>query len=76
MWLRDAEPETYRATRWLAPVGAHLNGWLTGEVVQDHANASSTLLYDLISRDWCDELIGHYRAVLGAAGTVRARVSA
>jgi xylulokinase len=58
MWLRDAEPETYRATRWLAPVGAHLNGWLTGEVVQDHANASSTLLYDLISRDWCDELVG------------------
>ena len=33
MWLRDEEPEHYRAARWLAPVGGHLNGWLTGEVV-------------------------------------------
>jgi xylulokinase len=57
MWLRDAEPDTYRRTRWLAPVGGHLNGWLTGEVVQDHANASSTLLYDLITREWCPELV-------------------
>jgi xylulokinase len=57
MWLRDTEPETYRATRWLAPVGGGLNGWLTGEVVQDHANASSTLLYDLVARDWCEELV-------------------
>ena len=30
----------------------HLTGWLTGEVVQDHANASSTLLYDIESRAW------------------------
>lgn len=59
MWLRDVEPTIYSATRWLAPVGGHLNGWLTGEVVQDHANASCTLLYDLISRDWCQELVDH-----------------
>ena len=50
MWLRDEEPEHYRAARWLAPVGGHLTGWLTGEVVQDPANASCTLLYDLRSR--------------------------
>jgi phosphatidylinositol alpha 1,6-mannosyltransferase len=33
----------------------------------------------VLGRSWpvrCDELIGHYRAVLGAAGTVRAQVSA
>src|SRR4051812_28990892 len=59
MWLRDEEPEHYRAARWLAPVGGYLNGWLTGEVCQDHANASSTLLYDLRLRDWNDELVGH-----------------
>jgi xylulokinase len=57
MWLRDAEPEHYRAARWLAPVGGHLNGWLTGEVVQDPANASSTLLYDLRSGDWDLDLV-------------------
>lgn len=65
MWLRDEEPGHYRAARWLAPVGGHLNGWLTGEVVQDHANASSTLLYDLHRRSWCTELID--RAGLDAA---------
>ena len=59
MWLRDEEPEHYRRARWLAPVGGHLNGWLTGEVCQDHANASSTLLYDLRARAFSDALVGH-----------------
>jgi xylulokinase len=57
MWLRDAEPEVYERTRWLAPVVAHMNGWLTGDVAQDHANASSTLLYDLAERDWSQRLV-------------------
>jgi xylulokinase len=56
MWLRDEEPAHYRAARWLAPVGGYLNGWLTGEVAQDPANASSTLLYDLASTRWDLEL--------------------
>jgi xylulokinase len=57
MWLHDEEPEHYRAARWLAPVAAHLTGWLSGEVVQDPANASSTLLYDLRAGDWDLELV-------------------
>jgi xylulokinase len=57
MWLRDEEPERYAAARWLASVGAHLNGWLTGDVVQDHAHSSSTLLYDVRRRAWCEELV-------------------
>jgi xylulokinase len=59
MWLSDEEPEQYRQARWLAPVGGHLTGWLTGEVVQDPANASSTLLYDLCTCGWDFELIEH-----------------
>jgi xylulokinase len=57
MWLRDHEPDVYRSARWLASVGAYLNGWLTGETVHDHANASSSLLYDLEQRCWSDELV-------------------
>jgi len=57
MWLRDHEPDMYRSARWLASVGAYLNGWLTGETVHDHANASSSLLYDLKARDWSEELL-------------------
>jgi xylulokinase len=58
MWIRDTEPECYDEARWLSSVSGHLNGWLTGEVVHDHGNASSTLLYDLALGGWCDELIG------------------
>ena len=57
MWLRDEEPDTYRAARWLAPVSGYLTGWLTGEVLADHAQASSTLLYDVHHRAWSDELV-------------------
>jgi xylulokinase len=59
MWLRDEEPEHFRAARWLAPVSAHLTGWLAGVVVQDHAQASSTLVYDVHKRAWSDELLAH-----------------
>lgn len=58
MWLRDHEPEHHRQARWLASVAGFLNGWLTGATVHDHANASSSLLYDLTARDWSSELIG------------------
>ena len=58
MWLCDEEPENFRAARWLVSTVGHLNGWLTGEVVQDHADASSTLLYNLAARNWCSELVG------------------
>ena len=58
MWLKDEEPANFHAARWLVSTVGHLNGWLTGEVVQDHADASSTLLYNLASRGWCGELVG------------------
>jgi xylulokinase len=40
-------------------VSAHLTGWLAGVVVQDHAQASSTLVYDVHKRAWSDELLAH-----------------
>ena len=73
MWLRDEEPEHYRAARWLAPVGGHLAGWLTGEVVQDPANASSTLLYDLRAGDWDLELVAQAGLDAGQAAADPAR---
>lgn len=71
MWLRDNEPEVYRSARWLASVGAYLNGWLTGETVHDHANASSSLLYDLRLRDWSPELVELAGLELGQLPAVR-----
>jgi xylulokinase len=57
MWLREHEPAVYRAARSLPAVGGYLTGWLTGSIVLDHANASSTLLYDVAKGDWSDELV-------------------
>jgi xylulokinase len=41
--------------------------WLSGRSIQDHANSSSTLLYDVVKREWSDELID-------AAGLDRAKL--
>ncbi|GAA3598268.1 xylulokinase [Kribbella ginsengisoli] len=56
MWIREHDPDTWAATRYLLPVTAYLVGWLTGTVAQDPANASSTMLYDLSSGDYSDSL--------------------
>ncbi|MEU6083376.1 FGGY family carbohydrate kinase [Streptomyces sp. NPDC047108] len=52
MWLRDHDPDVWRLTRRLLPVGGYLLAWLTGTFLQDPANASSTLLYDLRTGDY------------------------
>jgi xylulokinase len=57
MWLADNEPQVYREAACLPSVGGYALAWLTGRPIQDHANASSTLLYDVVARDWSDELI-------------------
>jgi xylulokinase len=58
MWLADQEPAIYRAAASLPSVGGYAVAWLTGRSIQDHANSSSTLLYDLTARAWSDALLG------------------
>jgi len=57
MWLKEHEPDLYRDARYMPSVGSYLLAWLTGAVVQDHANASSTLLYGITDRDYSDDLL-------------------
>ncbi len=57
MWLRDHEPRTYRTASSFPPAGGYLLGWLTGVLAQDHANASSTLLYDVRTGTWDDGML-------------------
>ncbi len=56
MWLRQHEPAMFAQARAFPPVGGYLLGWLTGVLAQDHANASSTLLYNIRNGCW-DELL-------------------
>jgi xylulokinase len=57
MWLREHEPAVFREARCFPPVGGYMLGWLTGSLAQDHANASSTLLYDVRTGEWHDGML-------------------
>ena len=43
--------------RWLLPPVTIITSWLTGEVGQDHANASSSMLWDVSRREWSEDLL-------------------
>jgi xylulokinase len=57
MWLRDEEPDVFRESALLLPPAAYLLGCLTGRPLQDHANASSSLVYDVARRSWSEPLL-------------------
>jgi len=43
--------------RHLMPPATVVTGWLTGNAAQDHANASSSMLFDIRARKWADQLL-------------------
>jgi xylulokinase len=57
MWLRDNDPETFAKAMAFPPAAGYLLHRLTNQLAIDHANASSSLLYDLRSRQWSAELL-------------------
>jgi xylulokinase len=57
LWLRDAHPDVFERAAGLLLPGSALVAWLTGERVVDHANASSTLLYDVTDRAWSSRML-------------------
>ena len=57
LWLRDNEPETYRAARWALQPKDWLRLRLTGEVLSEPSDASATLLYDLEADGWSGPVI-------------------
>jgi xylulokinase len=56
MWLYEHEPAVAAQVRSFAPVASYLLARLTGISAQDPANASSTLLFDLVEGRWCERL--------------------
>ena len=58
LWLREEEPQAYaRMQRLLLPKD-YIRLRLTGRAATDASDASGTLLLDLGSRDWSDEILG------------------
>lgn len=56
-WLAENEPEIWRKTYKLIGVQDWVLYQLTGRLVTDHTFASRTNLFNLISRQWDDELL-------------------
>lgn len=57
LWLRDHEPEIYGVARWALQPKDWLRMRLTGEVYSEPSDASATLLYDVQSDDWAEDVI-------------------
>ncbi len=70
LWLRDEQPTTFERAAGLLLPGSALLAWLTGERLVDHANASSTLLYDITTREWAPEMLEATGLDAGRLGTI------
>ncbi|MFZ1062934.1 MAG: FGGY family carbohydrate kinase [Acidimicrobiales bacterium] len=57
LWLRDHDVDTFERAAAFAPASGYLLYRLTGRLALDHANASSSLLYDVGERRWSAELL-------------------
>ncbi|MBD2090307.1 xylulokinase [Microcoleus sp. FACHB-1515] len=56
LWLRDREPEIYRAARWALQPKDWIRLRLTGIAAAEPSDASATLLYDLPSDRWAEDI--------------------
>ena len=57
LWLRDNEPEGYRAATWALQPKDWLRLRLTGEAAAEPSDASATLLYDLETDEWSEPVV-------------------
>ncbi len=57
LWLRDHNPEAYDRTRKFMPPATFVVYKLTGKCAVDFSNASSTMIFDVRSRQWSQELL-------------------
>jgi xylulokinase len=84
-WLADNEPEVYlKAAHFLLP-GSYAAYFLTGEMAVDHSNASSTMLMDIHTKSWSEDLCDRFgipverlapiQPSLTEIGTLRAEVA-
>src|SRR5271157_1555468 len=55
-WLADQEPEIYRKAAHFLLAGSYAAYHLTGEYAVDYSNASSTMLMDVRTKTWSEEM--------------------
>jgi len=52
LWLKNHEPETFKAAHKLMVPGGYLVARFTGEFTIDYSRASTTLLFDIQKKQW------------------------
>ncbi len=57
-WLRQHEPDVYRATGWALSPKDWLRSRLTGQFATEPSDASATLMYDLVNDTWDLDVLG------------------
>jgi xylulokinase len=70
LWLRDNDAERFNSAVAFPPVAGYLLYRLTGRLALDHANASSSMLYDLRARSWSEELLEAFGLHPGQLGEI------
>jgi xylulokinase len=70
-WLAENEPEVYDAATFFLLPGSYVAYSLTGELAVDYANASSTLLMDVVRREWSPELCRQFSIALERLAPLR-----
>lgn len=57
LWLREQEPAVYAEARWALQPKDWLRLKLAREVATEPSDASGTLLYDVVSDNWAEEVL-------------------
>jgi xylulokinase len=57
MWVRDNEPDIFKATRYTLCAKDYINFRLTGEIATDYSDASGTNAFDLGTFTWSSKIL-------------------
>jgi len=61
LWVQKHEPEVYAKARHVLLPKDYIRFKLTGEYAMDKADGAGTVLFDLMSRNWSDEILDKLR---------------
>ncbi len=60
-WIKDNEPDTYERTHKFLIAKDYIVARLTGEFGTDHSDASMTLIFNINTLEWSEELVSALR---------------